>query len=51
MQQGLLVEFSCNPHCKIVSLELCWSKQTTSAVPVSGCYNIGIEFKEMNKMA
>ena len=39
MQWGLLVKFSYNPHCKIVSLELCWSKQTTSAVLVSSCYN------------
>ena len=39
MQRGLLVKFSCNPHYEIVSLELCWSKQTTSAVTVSGCYN------------
>ena len=39
MQWGLLVEFSCNSYCKIVSLELCWSKQTTSAITVSGCYN------------
>ena len=29
MQQGLLVEFSCNPHYEI----------TTSAVPASSCYN------------
>ena len=39
MQQELLVKFSYNPHCKIVSLELYWSKQTTSAVPASGYYN------------
>ena len=39
MQRGLLVEFSCNPHYKIANWELCWSKQTMSTIPASGCYN------------
>ena len=40
MQWGLLVEFSCNSHCKIVNYELYWSKWITSAVLASGNYNM-----------